>query len=56
LLGPDGVSDPNIGYNKWFTEQNPNQLTRKPQEAATFFRSSGIKFKVHGLAEAQRNL
>ena len=56
ITGPDAVRDPYTGYNKWFSEQDPAHLTRKSQEAETFFRRSGITFNVYGQAEAQERL
>ena len=56
IAGPDTVTAPYAGYSKWFEEQDPAHLTRKSQEAETFFRRSGITFNVYGQAEAQERL
>ncbi|WP_372993295.1 circularly permuted type 2 ATP-grasp protein [Sulfitobacter sp.] len=56
ISAPGSVRNPYSGYDKWFAQQDPDHLTRKSQEAETFFRRSGITFNVYGQAEAQERL
>ena len=56
IAGAGEVRSPYSGYDKWFAQQDPDHLTRKSQEAETFFRRSGITFNVYGQAEAQERL
>ena len=56
LLTSEGVRLPYNGYQKWFSQTDPNRLNEKSKEAEAFFRRTGITFNVYGQGEAQERL
>lgn len=56
LLKPDGVRDPYLKYQKWFSNEDPSRLAKKSKEAEAFFRRTGITFNVYGQEAAQERL
>ena len=56
LLSSEGVRPPYDEYQKWFSQADPNRLTKKSKEAEAFFRRTGITFNVYGQDAAQERL
>ena len=57
MLNADGsIRAAYAEYHAWFSQQDPQRLTKKSKEAEAFFRRTGITFNVYGQAEAQERL
>ena len=56
MLEGDGIRPPYQTYEKWFSGEDPAELSKKSKEAEAFFRRTGITFNVYGNDEAQERL
>jgi uncharacterized circularly permuted ATP-grasp superfamily protein len=52
----EGPRAPYSGYCDWLEQEELRRLTRKAEEAESFFRRTGITFNVYGDAEATERL